>query len=105
MNPTHDPNYDPVQRTQDAVAFAQSRFGQHYLQSLQSAVEDAQKVAENLELSDSYRAHHATKAATLKTELDYFKTAQTIIETPTLLKKLKEGVQRRLNKGRDADGA
>jgi len=93
---------NPAVLAQDAVKFAQSRFGQHYLARLAKAVKKAQTVAENVELADSYRAHHATKAAALKAEIEYFATAQTIANDPGMLARLREGAQKRLKRKEDA---
>lgn len=90
--------YDPTLIAQDATAFAQSRFGQHYLARLEKTVERAQSIAESLEYTDNHRAHQSTKAATLKAELDYFKTAQTVVDSPVLLRRLRDGFRKRTGK-------
>jgi len=89
--------YDALALSQDATAFAKSRFGVHYVSRLTRLRDTYLDIAQNLEFSDSYRANHASKAAALASELEFFQIAQTIQATPSLLQRLKK----KLMKGGD----
>lgn len=88
-------NYTSEQITRDAVQFAESRFGQHYLSRLEKALERCLTDAENLEYSDSFRANRASQAATVRAELNYFTTAKTVASSPTMMKKLRDKALKR----------
>lgn len=91
-------DYDPATIASDATAFAESRFGKHYLQRLTEAKERALRAAMNVELTDSQRAHAGTEAAVYEAEFGYFQTAQTITKDSSMLKRLRDGFQKRLAK-------
>ncbi|MCA1565830.1 MAG: hypothetical protein LC803_09370 [Acidobacteria bacterium] len=80
---------EPLQLVYDANEFANSRFGQHYLNRLVQAKEREMRMAMDARLTDSQRAHAASRAATVQAELDYFETAKTVRETPSLLNRLR----------------
>jgi hypothetical protein len=80
--------YSAMDITNDAVAFAASRFGKHYLKRLETNKRRELDIAMNSNYSDSYRAHAATKAAAMDKELDYFATAARIKADPNLLQRL-----------------
>lgn len=82
-------SYDPVQLVYDANEFADSKFGQHYLDRLRDAKQRELDAATDRRRTDSERAHAGTAAATVQAELDYFATARTVEETPSLLKRLR----------------
>lgn len=92
-------NYTSDQITRDAVAFAESQFGQHYLARLEKAKKRALDDAMDLDLSDTYRVHRASQAASKQDEIDYFATAQRVYDDPSLMKKLRDKVLKR----READ--
>jgi hypothetical protein len=84
------PKYDPIELSRDATAFAKSRFGQHYLARLEDAQKRHLEAAMNIDFTDSYRSHRASKAAAIASEIEYFKIAQTIQETPSLMERLRK---------------
>lgn len=81
--------YDPIALANEAAQFAVSAFGQHYLERLEASVARARRDAENLSYNDSYRAHKSTYAASKQEEIDYFKTATDIKNSPDLMTRLK----------------
>ncbi|PPG91550.1 MULTISPECIES: hypothetical protein [unclassified Rathayibacter] len=87
--------YSGLDLATDATAFASSRFGQHYLARLEASRKRHIEIAMNTELNDSYRAHAATKAATVQSEIDYFTTSRNVLADPTLLERLKAAVRGR----------
>ncbi|MBO1267084.1 hypothetical protein [Arthrobacter cavernae] len=91
-------DYDSLQITQDAVAFAKSKFGKHYLKRLEKAKARYLELTMNEELTDNFRAHAGTKAATVQLEIDYFMTAQTVADTPTFMKRLRDKINARREK-------
>lgn len=88
-------NYASDMITKDAVDFAQSRFGKHYLERLHKAKQRALDDAMDLEMSDSYRVHRASQAKAIQSEIDYFATAQRVYDDPALMKKLRDKVLKR----------
>lgn len=90
--------YDPIQLTADAAKFANSRFGKHYLARLEAAKARFLDEAMNDELTDTQRAHAATKAHTVKLEIDYFATATAVQEDAKLLKRMSDNFRRRTTK-------
>lgn len=93
-----NPEYPSIEITNDAVAFAESRFGKHYIGRLQAAYDRYVTTAQRSDLTDSYRAHLMTQAKTVKLELDYFTTAQTVHDDPKLLQRLRDKVNSRRKK-------
>lgn len=91
-------DYTGEQITRDAVAFAESRFGKHYLRRLKSARQRALEEAEDLTFTDSYRANRASQAAAVRAEIDYFATAKKIKNDPKLMRKLIEAARNRKQK-------
>ena len=87
-------NYDTIQLVNDATTFADSKFGQHYLVRLRKALKRHLDAAMDTKLSDSQRAHAATKAATVQSELEYFEIAKSVQETPSLLDRLRRKLRR-----------
>lgn len=81
--------YPSIAIAADAVEFASSRFGKHYLARLEASRQRHLDLAMNSELTDSFRAHAATKAATVQSEIDYFATSQSVMANPTLVAKLR----------------
>lgn len=93
--------YDPIQLTADAVKFANSRFGRHYLARLKAAKTRYLADAMNDTLTDSARAHAGTKAATVALEIDYFTTAKTVQDDSNLLKRMSDNFRRRTTKPKE----
>jgi hypothetical protein len=87
--------YTSEQITVDAVEFANSRFGQHYTARLVKAQQRARDDAENLELTDSYRANRASQAAAIQAELHYFETARTVASNPDYMARLRKAVTKK----------
>lgn len=79
--------------TRDADAFAQSRFGQHYLKRLEKALQRARDDAENTELSRDYRLTRSDQAAAINAEINYFKTATAVASNESLMAKLRAKAQ------------
>lgn len=88
--------YDPVLLTRDAVKFAQSKFGRHYLKKLRTMTADYSNSAKDRRLSNEQRGEFGLRAAEIDDLLAYFKTAQTIAESPDLLTRLREGFKKRV---------
>lgn len=95
--------YDPVAKAQDATAFANSRFGKHYL-ALLTTVRDGhyQKARQHqkdgktdLAVAEIARADEADGF------IDYFTQAQIIIETPSMMKKMMNNFKARTRKEGD----
>lgn len=87
--------YSGLDLATDATAFADSHFGQHYLARLEASRKRHIDIAMNTELNDSFRAHAATKAATVQSELNYFATSRNVLKDPSLLDRLKDAVRGR----------
>lgn len=88
-------DYTSEQITLDAVAFSESRFGRHYITRLRKAQQRAREDAENLELTDSYRANRSSQAAAVQAELGYFETAKTVATNPDYMDRLRRAVTRK----------
>jgi len=73
----------------DAHAFVASPFGKHYLARLSKAHDRCLTAVMDLELTDSYRANMASKASAIAAELEYFTIAESILNNPTILKRLR----------------
>lgn len=84
------PEYNPIELSKDAVDFANSRFGKHYMARLERLQKRHLDAAMDIDYSDSYRAHRASKAAALASQLEFFQIAQTIQDTPSLLNRLRK---------------
>ena len=82
-------DYPSIAIAADAVEFANSRFGKHYIARLEASRQRHLDLVMNTELTDSFRAHAATKAATVQSELDYFTTSQAVMNNPSLVAKLR----------------
>jgi hypothetical protein len=87
--------YDAMTRTEDAVHFAESPFGQHHLKRLRKQRERYLELSMNEDYTDSYRAHMATKASVYQKELDYFATAIMVKSDPKLMQRLKDKIFRK----------
>lgn len=83
-------DYNALELSQDAVKFAGSRFGKHYLSRLKKLREGHLAHAMDMALTDSYRANSASKASAVDAEIEFFQIAQTIQNTPSLLKRLRD---------------
>lgn len=86
-------DYSGLDLATDATSFADSRFGQHYLARLEASRRRHLEIAMDTTLNDSFRAHAATKAATVQSEIDYFTTSRNVLKDPTLLERLKAAVR------------
>ena len=97
------PKYDPIDLSQDATRFANSRFGKHYLARLERLKTVHLTAAMKVDFTDSYRAHRASKAAAIDSELEFFRIARTIQESPSLLKRLRKKLLGREEEANDED--
>lgn len=79
----------------DAKAFADSRFGMHYLDRLNKAHARCMETVMDLDCSDSYRANMASKASAIRAEIEYFEIAQNIATNPTILERLRLKAERK----------
>jgi len=82
-------DYPSLDIAQDAIAFARSKFGQHYLMRLKKKQAKYIEIVTDDSYTDSYRNSAGSKLSVVRSEIDYFRTAQTIVSTPSLLEKLK----------------
>lgn len=81
-------DYRTVDIARDAAAFANSRFGKHYLKRLKKSHARALRVTLDKSYSDSYRANSASEAAVYASELEYFEIAHSIASNPSLVRRL-----------------
>lgn len=96
-------DYDPVILTRDAVKFAQSKFGRHYLKKLASMSTDYTSSAKDRRLTNEQRGEYGLRAAEIDDLIAYFKTAQTVAKSPDLLERLKRGYRKRMGKEEPED--
>lgn len=92
--------YDPVKKAQDATKFAESRFGQHYLATLET-VRDShyQKARQHQQAGNRDLAFaEIARADEADTQLGYFTQAQVIVNSPTLMKKMMDKFKARTTK-------
>lgn len=87
--PSAKDDYPSIAIAADAAEFASTRFGKHYLARLEASRQRHLELAMNSELTDSFRAHAATKAATVQSEIDYFATSQAVMKDPSLVAKMR----------------
>ena len=85
--------YDAVQITEDAIAFAQSRYGQHHLKRLTKQRDRYFALSTDESQSASYCARMSAKAAVYQAELDYFATAIRVKADKKLWQKLLDKVR------------
>jgi hypothetical protein len=90
-----DNEYTSEQKLIDAVQFATSRFGLHYLGRLRSAYDRCMTDVLNVALTDSYRANRASQAQAIQAELDYFTTAEATVRNPSLMERLRAAVTKK----------
>ena len=74
----------------EAVVFAQSEFGKHYLQRLDRIRSDYRKKAEDVRATESESRAFSLKASAYDDELGYFRTAMEIVSNPSIVKRLKD---------------
>lgn len=86
---------NPTQLIRDANAFAGSRFGKHYLKRLHEAQERELKAVMSRNTSSDERTHAGGAMAMAQAELDYFATARNVQETPSLMQRLRDSVNKR----------
>lgn len=82
-------DYPSLEIAQDALTFARSRFGVRYLQRLKKKQAKYIEIVTDDSYTDSNRNSAGSKLAVVREELDYFRTAQMIVSTPSILNKLK----------------
>lgn len=75
--------------TRDAVAFAKSAFGRHYIARLEAAKQRCLTDVLSLDASDSYRANRASQAAAIDAELEYFRVAEQVLSNPKWMAQLR----------------
>jgi hypothetical protein len=95
--------YDPIQKAQDATEFAKSRFGQHYLARLTEVRENhyVQARQDRKAGSDSLALGHLDRADEIDGEIAYFAQAKEITESPTLMKRIRESLEKKRKKADD----
>ena len=91
-------DYAPTEITHDAVEFAASKFGKHYIKRLHAARDRYTASAQVRDIAASQRTWFNAQAATVSLEIDYFLTAQNVQADPTLLQRLRDKANSRSKK-------
>lgn len=91
-------DYAPADITRDAVQFAASQFGQHYIKRLHATRDRYNASAQMRDIADSQRTWFNAQAATVSLEIDYFMTAQNVQSDPNLLQRLRDKANSRRKK-------
>jgi len=99
-----DNDYSPADITVDAVKFARSRYGKHYIASLEESVKFNTEKAVDLSLTPRQNRDYAVRADQDKSNIQYFRTAETIAKSPNLMQKLHDAFKKRINKSENARG-
>lgn len=86
---------DSLALAHEAVTFARSSFGKHYLYRLAMIRDDYRKKAETIDVTESESRAYSLKASAYDDEIRYFKTAESITTNPTLVKKLTDMLKRK----------
>ena len=94
-----DPDYSPADITIDAVKFSRSRYGKHYKKTLEESVKLNTARAIDLRLTPQENRDAAVRADQDTINLQYFETAESIASSPSLMKKLRDGFNKRIKKG------
>lgn len=89
--------YDPIAKAQDAVTFAQSRFGKHYLDRLATVRDDHYRKARTAQKADNFKraATEIARADEIDGELAYFQQAKQITESPTLMSRIRDNLKKK----------
>jgi hypothetical protein len=88
-------NYDPIKLAGDVAEFLQTDFGRYYMERLDLTKQRSLAKAMNFELSDTERAHAATRAATINAEQAFFMMSKAVNADPKLHSQLMKGIERR----------
>lgn len=96
MSDKDSQEYDGIALAHDATEFAESRFGQHYLTRIEGFRQSYLAQTQNEGLSDSQRAHAGSRAAVVADEIAYFQTAKTITSDPSLIKRIRDNLEKKL---------
>lgn len=81
---------DSLTLASDAVQFIRTEYGKHYLERLARIRDDYRKRAENVTTTEAESRAFSLKASAYDDELSYFKTAESIVSNPGIVKKLKD---------------
>jgi len=79
---------DSLALAHEAVTFANSQFGKHYLARLERIRDDYRKKAEDVRATESESRAFSLKASAYDDELGYFRTANEIVSNPGIVKQL-----------------
>ncbi|THG30681.1 hypothetical protein [Naasia lichenicola] len=93
-----DSDVSALKRASEATAFAESDFGKHYLKRLRDAKARHLASVMDVTLTETFRAHSGTIAATIQSELDYFAIARKVTTSPTFKKRVLDALSRRSSK-------
>lgn len=91
-------DYPKLQVIHDTTAFLETPLGKHRIKQLEYLRELAINTAQNPDLTDNYRAHRMTEAATYAKIIDVFKTAEIVQDSPELMKRLRDKEKERSKK-------
>lgn len=93
-------DYDPIAKAQDATAFAESRFGKHYLERLESVRDGHYRSARTLQRDGADLALIAAEIARADEtdgEIAYFAQAKEISTNPTLMERIRKNLRKKEN--------
>jgi len=79
----------------EAVTFARSEFGKHYIARLEHIRDDYQKRAGSVDVTESQSRALSLKASAYDDEIGYFKTALEITTNPTIMKRLTDKLKKK----------
>lgn len=80
---------------QEAVAFARSEYGKHYIQRLEKIRDDYRRRSEDIRATENESRAYSLKASAYNDEIGYFKTALEIVSNPSIVKRLKDKLRQK----------
>ena len=86
-------DYPSLEIARDATEFINSRFGQRYMARLKDHKKRLLDIIGDKAYATDYRASAGSEYAAIQGEIDYFTTAQTIMKSPNLIKRLQDKVK------------
>ncbi|MBM4644772.1 hypothetical protein GS464_29595 [Rhodococcus hoagii] len=89
-------DYDAIQIADDAVKFAESRFGKHYISNVLVKARDAHiAAAKQSDASDAYIAREMARADEIDKTIHYFSVAQQINTDKSLRERIRAKLRRK----------
>ncbi len=81
-------DYSSLEIARDATDFINSRFGQRYMSRLKDHKKRLLDIVGDKAYATEYRASAGSEYSAIQGEIDYFMTAQNIMKSPNLIKRL-----------------